>query len=222
MVPKKNIIDPFTKERKRMVKTQIKAAGVQDVRVLKALQTVPRHLFVPPDLREQAYEDKPLPIGYHQTISQPYIVGFMSEALEVNTNDKILEIGTGSGYQASILSKLCQDVYTIEIVAPLALQAQKTFEKLRYSNIHCKAGDGNMGWPEASPFDAIIVTATCSQIPPALIAQLKIGGRLVMPLGKETSEQTLIRVIKTKNGLRKEYLIPVRFVPLTGKTQGSG
>lgn len=211
--------DSSLKAKEWMVKTQIEARGIHNPLVLKALHTVPRHLFVPPELRNNAYEDRPLPIGYQQTISQPYIVAFMSEAINAQPTDRVLEIGTGCGYQAAILSRICHEVFTIEIVEPLAQQAQKTLTELGYSNIHTKIGDGYEGWPEAAPFDAIIVTAASPKIPPALINQLKMGGRLIMPVGEHLSNQSLIKITKTPNGLLEDHLMPVRFVPLTGKAE---
>lgn len=201
-----------------MVKAQVETRGVHNRRVLKVLLDVPRHFFVPKALQYLAYEDLALPIGYDQTISQPYIVGFMSEAAGLQPTDKVLEIGTGGGYQAAVLSKLCREVYTIEIIEPLAQQAQKVIKELGYSNIHIRIGDGYEGWPEAAPFDAIIATAAPEQIPHPLLKQLKVGGRLITPVGP-FPDQYLLRITKTEAGIEEEYLMPVRFVPMTGKAQ---
>jgi protein-L-isoaspartate(D-aspartate) O-methyltransferase len=210
--------DPYIKARQSMVKTQVEARGVHDLRVLKALLEVPRHLFVTEAMQHLAYEDLTLSIGYGQTISQPYIVGFMSEAARLKPTDTVLEIGTGCGYQAAVLSRLCQEVYTIEILEPLATQAQKVIKELGYSNIHSRIGDGYEGWPEAAPFDAIIATAAPEKIPPTLLTQLKVGGRLIMPVGP-LDDQSLLRLTRTETGIEEEYLLPVRFVPMTGKAQ---
>ncbi len=201
----------------RMVRDQIAARGVRDPRVLAALRKLPRHLFVPPNLQSAAYEDTPLPIGYGQTISQPYIVAFMTEALELKPQDKVLEIGTGSGYQAAVLAELAREVYTIEIVEPLAKSARERLEGLGYSNVHVRAGDGYRGWPEAAPFDAIIVTAAPEQVPPPLLDQLRVGGRLVVPVGRFM--QDLVRLRRTPQGIKRESLLPVMFVPMTGEAE---
>jgi len=210
--------DPYIKAREFMVRAQVAARGVHDHRVLNALLKVPRHLFVSEALQHRAYEDLTLPIGCNQTISQPYIVGFMSEAAKLQPTDKVLEIGTGCGYQAAVLSYLCQKVYTIEILEPLAKQAQKVIQKLGYSTLHMRIGDGYEGWPEAAPFDAIIATAAPEQVPQTLLNQLKIGGRLIMPVG-HFPDQHLLRITKTEAVIEEEYLLPVRFVPMTGKVQ---
>lgn len=207
----------FEKARRQMVDGQIASRGIHDQRVLQAMLTVKRHLFVPGELAHRAYSDEPLPIGYKQTISQPYIVAYMTEALALKGGEKVLEIGTGSGYQAAVLAEIADTVYTIEIVEPLAKQAANLLRKLGYSNIHCRAGDGYAGWPEAAPFDAIMVTAAPPVIPEPLIEQLKIGGRLIVPVGEWYQE--LILVIKEKSGLREKKLIPVRFVPMTGEVR---
>jgi len=185
--------------------------------VLNAMQTVPREVFVPEDLKEQAYNDNPLPIGFDQTISQPYIVAFMTESLELQPEYKVLEIGTGSGYQAAILSRICCEVYTVEIIKELAGRAGEIFEKQLYDNIHIKVGDGHQGWPEQSPFDSIIVTAAGVDIPTPLISQLKVGGKMILPLKRNNYEQTLVLVTKIDvddNIIQKE-LLPVMFVPMT-------
>ena len=203
--------------REDMVRDQIEARGVRDPRVLKAMRTVPRHLFVPAEVLHYAYGDSPLPIGHGQTISQPYIVAFMSEALELKPTDRVLEIGTGSGYQAAILAHLTGEVYTIEIVEPLAKQAGERLQRLGYANIKLRVGDGFRGWPEAAPFDAIMVTAAPRDVPPPLVEQLREGGRLVVPVGRFFQE--LIRVRRTRQGTTKENLLPVRFVPMTGEAE---
>jgi protein-L-isoaspartate(D-aspartate) O-methyltransferase len=201
-----------------MVNNQLKERGIEDPLVLNAMQTVPREAFVPEDLKDQAYNDNPLPIGYDQTISQPYIVAFMTEALSVQAEHRILEIGTGSGYQAAILSRICREVYTIEIIKELANHAREVFQKQLYNNIHIKVGDGHQGWPENSPFDAIIVTAAGSDVPSSLIKQLKVGGKMILPLKHNNYEQTLVLITKihvNDNIIQKE-LLPVMFVPMTG------
>ncbi len=203
--------------REQMVREQIAARGVHDPRVLRALRKVPRHMFIPPSFGPQAYEDHPVPIGYGQTISQPYIVAFMSEALELKPEDRVLEIGTGSGYQAAVLAELAREVYTIEIVEPLAKSARERLEQLGDSNVHVRAGDGYRGWPEAAPFDAIIVTAAPKDVPPPLVDQLRVGGRLVVPVGRFM--QDLVRLRRTPQGIKRESLLPVMFVPMTGEAE---
>jgi protein-L-isoaspartate(D-aspartate) O-methyltransferase len=183
--------------------------------VLAAMRKIPRHRFVPRGERDEAYQDYPLPIGKGQTISQPYIVGLMSELLRLTGKEKVLEIGTGCGYQAAVLAEIAKEVYTIEIVPELARQAEKTLKELGYSNIHVRTGNGYGGWPEEAPFDAVIVTAAPEHIPQMLVDQLKRGGRIVIPVG--LVEQDLIRGVKTEKGLATETIIPVRFVPLVGK-----
>ncbi len=208
--------DIYQKARERMVETQIAARGIKDPRVLAAMRKVPRHLFVDEALKDQAYGDYPLPIGEGQTISQPYIVALMTEALELKGPEKVLEVGTGSGYQAAILAELARWVYSIERYPSLAHRAKRILEKLGYNNVIIKVGDGTKGWPEAAPFDAIIVTAAGPKIPEPLIEQLKDGGRLVMPVGDEWS-QYLIKVTKKGDKLYKENLGAVRFVKLVGE-----
>jgi protein-L-isoaspartate(D-aspartate) O-methyltransferase len=197
-----------------MVRRQIRSRGVKDRRVLAAMERVPRHEFVPADQRPHAYEDRPLPIGEGQTISQPYIVALMTELLEVEEGDKVLEIGTGSGYQAAILAELTPHVYTIEIIASLAERAQETLRRLGYETVHVKAGDGYLGWPEHAPFDGIIVTCAPEEVPQALIEQLKEGGRIVIPVGPQWTHQTLYVLRKSEGRLRQKEVIPVRFVPM--------
>lgn len=218
-----NNIKPFSEAekdlyriaREKMVENQIKARGIRDERVLSAMLKVPRHLFVDEALRDQAYGDFPLPIGEGQTISQPYIVAVMTEALELKGNERVLEIGTGSGYQTAILAELALWVYTIEKYPTLLEKAKKILLKLGYKNISFKLGDGSLGWKEVAPFDAIIVTAAAPQIPPPLIEQLLEGGRIVIPVG-DVYSQVLIKGIKRDGKLHTITLEPVRFVKLTG------
>lgn len=204
--------DVFSQMRLKMVETQIKARGVKDEKVLAAMRAVPRHEFVPTVGKLLAYSDSPLPIGYGQTISQPYIVALMTELLQLTSGDKVLEVGTGSGYQAAVLSQIAKKVYTIEIVEPLYRTAKTRLEKLDYRNVFVRLGDGTKGWPEAMPFDKMIVTAAGLKIPQSLIQQLKEGGRIVMPVGEE--EQVLVVGVKRNNQLETSDSIPVRFVPL--------
>jgi len=207
--------EDFKAMREKMVETQIKARGVKDPRVLAALLKVERHRFVPEKYLDSAYSDQPLPIGEGQTISQPYIVGLMTELLELKGNEKVLEIGTGSGYQAAILAELAKEVYTIEIIESLASTAEKRLSELGYQNVRLKAGDGYLGWPEAAPFDAIIVTAAPDHIPKPLIEQLKEGGRMVVPVGTHTQE--LRKIVKKSGRMETIDVIPVLFVPMTGE-----
>lgn len=209
--------DPTAAARERMVREQIEARGVTDARVLAAMRAVPRHELVPEELRGSAYEDRPLPIGYGQTISQPYVVAFMTQALELEPGDRVLEVGTGSGYQAAVLGELAKEVYTIEIVEPLAERAAADLARLGYKNVHVRAGDGYRGWPEHAPFDAIVVTAAPERVPQPLIDQLAVGGRLVLPVGRFIQE--LVRITREETGLREERLLDVRFVPMTGEAQ---
>lgn len=202
----------FAQKRKQMVDSQIRARGIKDPRVLAAMLKVKRHLFVPSDKRHLAYEDFPLPIGEGQTISQPYIVALMTELLALKGTEKILEIGTGSGYQAAILAELAREVYTIEIMEPLARQSEGLLKELNYRNIRVKNGDGFLGWPEFSPFDRIIVTCAPGKIPPPLLEQLAEGGRLVIPVGTYWQDLKLVR--KTKDGFKEEDILSVRFVPM--------
>jgi protein-L-isoaspartate(D-aspartate) O-methyltransferase len=209
---------PYAVERTAMVTTQIEARGVKDPAVLAALRRVPRHEFVPAAALPFAYDDRPLPIGEGQTISQPYIVGFMTELLEVKRGQRVLEIGTGSGYQAAVLAELGVEVYTIEIVEKLARNSRALLQRLGYEKIHVRAGDGYLGWPEQAPFDRIILTAAPPRVPQPLIDQLKPGGRLVVPEGVQ--EQDLVLYTKSDDGkLRREAVLSVRFVPMTGKAQ---
>jgi len=206
----------YVKERELMVKTQLIPRGIKSERVLQAMMEVPRHLFVPEELREVAYQDCPLPIGCGQTISQPYIVALMTEALELGGDEKVLEIGTGSGYQAAILSLLAKDVYTIERIAALAEGAERVLKELGYTNVMVKVGDGTLGWEEYAPFDAIIITAAAPNVPQPLIEQLGDGGRLVAPIGPIWS-QLLVKVRRKGKDLIVEHLTAVAFVPLIGE-----
>lgn len=208
----------FASSRALMVRDQIEARGVADSRVLSAMRRVPRHLFVLPDTRLHAYADEPLPIGDGQTISQPYIVAFMTEALGLAPTDRVLEIGTGSGYQAAVLAEIVAEVFSIEIVPALADRARRTLDGLGYTNIRFRTGDGSLGWPDAAPFDAVMATAAPADVPAALPGQLKLGGRLVLPVGIE--RQTLVRVGRETDGWRRERLLDVRFVPLIRKDEG--
>lgn len=200
--------------RRRMVESQIRARGINDSRVLEAMRRVPRHRFVPASQSRFAYDDRPLPIGQSQTISQPYIVAYMTEAARVEPDDKVLEIGTGSGYQAAILGELAREVYTIEIIPELADSARRVLSELGYRNVQTRTGNGYAGWPERAPFDAIIVTAAPEQVPQALIEQLGSGGQMVIPVGR--GEQEMIIITKTERGVVERRTIPVRFVPMTG------
>lgn len=197
-----------------MVEQQIRARGVSDPRTLRAMLSVPREKFVPQELRHRAYEDGPLPIGYGQTISQPFIVAYMTEQIQPKPRDRVLEIGTGSGYQAAVLSQMVAQVYTIEIVRPLAERAEALLRELGYQNVHVKAGDGYKGWPEHAPFDAIIVTAAPDHVPQPLVEQLKEGGRMVIPVGK-TGAQMLYLLEKRGGKIKQKAVIPVKFVPFT-------
>ena len=210
----------LTVQRHAMVDQQIAARGVSDPATLEAMRTVPRHEFLPLRLRDEAYMDYPLPIGHGQTISQPYIVAFMTEAISPQPGEKILEIGAGSGYQAAILAQMGADVYTVEIVEPLAEMARQTLERLGYKNAHVLHGDGYRGWPEHAPFDAIIVTCAPDKIPPDLVAQLKDGGRMIIPVGGGMNQE-LILLRKQDGKVEKQSVLPVRFVPMTGEAQNS-
>jgi protein-L-isoaspartate(D-aspartate) O-methyltransferase len=202
-------------ERAAMVRDQLRARDITDERVLAAVSKVPRHLFVPEQVRSGAYGDYPLPIGHDQTISQPYIVAFMTQALKLEPGHRVLEIGTGSGYQAAILAELAKEVYTIEIVAPLADGARATLARLGYRNVHVQTGNGYLGWPEHAPFDRIMVTAAPDEVPPALIEQLQIGGRMAIPVGTVIQELRILR--RSQTGLETLETMPVRFVPMVGK-----
>ena len=207
-------------QRERMVEEQLRARDIRDAAVLDAMRKVPRHRFVPEPQRAAAYEDSPLPIGLGQTISQPYIVAFMTQALELEPGHRVLEIGTGSGYQAAVLGQLAKEVYTIEILAPLADRSLNVFADLRYSNIHVRTGNGYLGWPEHAPYDRIMVTAAPDAVPPALVQQLKVGGLMAIPVGTANQELRILR--RTATGTELVTTLPVRFVPMTGKPKGEG
>lgn len=208
--------DKYQRDRQKMVTAQLEARGITDKPTLNAIRSVERHRLVPEAQVQYAYEDRPLPIGFGQTISQPYMVGYMTEVIRPTAGMKVLEIGTGSGYQAAVLAEIVDEVYTIEIVEELAKTAKSRLEKMGYTNIHVKEGDGYYGWEEHAPFDAIIVTAASEFIPPPLIEQLKEGGKMVIPVGAPFTTQQLMLVEKQKDGKRKtRNLLPVRFVPFT-------
>jgi protein-L-isoaspartate(D-aspartate) O-methyltransferase len=204
----------LARAREAMVAGQIEARGVKHAATLRAMRSVERHLFVPANVRAEAYADHPLPIGHAQTISQPYIVAFMTEALALRGGEKVLEIGTGSGYQAAVLSQLAASVFTIEIVAPLAAEAKERLARLGYANVSVRSGDGYQGWPEQAPFDAVMVTAAAPRLPEPLLQQLKEGGRLIAPVGDEYQE--LIVVTRRGAEFERKSVLPVRFVPMTG------
>jgi protein-L-isoaspartate(D-aspartate) O-methyltransferase len=211
-------------QRRRMVAEQVRARGVTDRAVLGAMRRVPRDLFVPEAERADAYADRPLPIGWEQTISQPYVVALMTDLLDLAPGDRVLEIGTGSGYQAAVLGEIAAEVYSIEIVGPLAERARATLERLGYRNVHVRAGDGYRGWPEAAPFDAILLTAAPPEIPGPLLDQLAPGGRLVAPVGPSTPVGTawqdlLVLTKRPDGGVESRKVAPVRFVPMTGEAQ---
>jgi protein-L-isoaspartate(D-aspartate) O-methyltransferase len=204
--------------RRQMVERQIRARGVHDPRVLDALLKVRRHDFVPPGMEQEAYEDSPLGIGEGQTISQPYIVAFMTELARVRPDSKVLEVGTGSGYQTAVLSVLAREVFSIEIIESLGARAKEKLERTGYSNVRVRIGDGYQGWPEEAPFDSILVTAAPDHLPQPLVEQLRIGGRLVIPIGDFYQELSVIT--KIEKGVHEEKIIPVRFVPMTGQAEG--
>ena len=212
--------DPTRKpERDRMVDRQIVARGVKDQAVLAAMRRVPRHQFLPNPTAALAYGDGPLPIGHGQTISQPYLVAFMTEALRLRGDEKVLEVGTGSGYQTAVLAEIARDVFTLEIVKPLADRAAATLKAIGYKNVTVRAGDGYHGWPEHAPFDAIILTAAPEHVPQPLLDQLAVGGRMILPVGKKPSQNlTLIR--RTLKGYERTTLLSVAFVPMTGEAEG--
>jgi len=202
----------FEKERERMVRSQLAARGIKDAKVLDVMKKVPRHMFVPANMLSHAYSDEPLPIGEGQTISQPYIVAYMTEVLALQEGERVLEIGTGSGYQTAILAEIAQQVFTVELVGDLSQRAQEALKKLKYTNILYKIGDGTFGWDEQAPFDAIMVTAAPDKVPHSLEEQLKIGGRMIIPVG--TAIQELVLVTRGKKKFKRKILLPVRFVPL--------
>lgn len=211
--------DPYAQQRKKMIEHDIKGRGVKDKKVLEVMGKIPRHLFVKRGLRARAYADHPLPIAEGQTISQPYIVALMTEVLQLKPADKVLEIGTGSGYQAAVLAEIVKEVYTIEIRKPLADMAEKRLEDLGYDTVRVKYADGYFGWEKHAPFDAIIITAAANHIPPPLIKQLKEGGRLILPLGSTLFYQTLTLVTKKKDNLDVEQMGSVAFVPMIGEVE---
>nr|MBN2278484.1 protein-L-isoaspartate(D-aspartate) O-methyltransferase [candidate division Zixibacteria bacterium] len=209
--------DRYEQMRSRMIEAQIIRRGIKDEKVLEAMRRVPRHLFVPAEYRDDAYNDGPLPIEHGQTISQPYIVAIMTELLQLDSVSKILEIGTGSGYQAAVLAEISDSVYSIDIIPELARKADSLLDSLGYTSIQVRAGDGYLGWPEAAPFDAIIVTAAAPQIPQPLLDQLKPTGRMVIPVGDYSQE--LLLITRDRDNIIKKSVIPVRFVPMTGEVQ---
>jgi protein-L-isoaspartate(D-aspartate) O-methyltransferase len=202
-------------ERRRMVEQQLRARDIRDPRVLEAMQSVPRHLFIPEPQRSEAYYDSPVPIGHGQTISQPYIVAFMTQALQITADHRILEIGTGSGYQAAVLALLAKEVYTIEIIPELAARARDTLSAAGYKNVQVRTGNGYLGWPEQAPFDRVMVTAAPDEVPQALVQQLKVGGLMAVPVGTVMQELQILR--RTEQGTEILSTLPVRFVPMTNK-----
>jgi protein-L-isoaspartate(D-aspartate) O-methyltransferase len=204
-------------EREAMVKRQLAGRDIDDPRVLDAMRRVPRHFFIPEKQRREAYGDFPIPIGLKQTISQPYIVAYMTQALQLQKSDRVLEIGTGSGYQAAVLGELVREVYTIEIIPELGERSEKLLGDLGYRNIHVRVGDGYKGWPDKAPFDAIIVTAAPPRLPQPLLDQLKIGGRMIIPVGN--TRQELVFIHRTQDGYEQNNVLPVAFVPMTGEVQ---
>ncbi len=210
--------DRFAGERERMVREQIESRGIRLTSVLTALRKVPRHEFVPEDSRAYAYADHPLPIGFGQTISQPYIVAYMTELAEPDPQDVVLEVGTGSGYQAAVLAEIVKKVYSIEILEQLSGPAAERLKRLGYGNLEVQHADGYYGWPERAPYDAIVVTAAAEHVPPPLVAQLKLGGVMIIPVGSRYQVQTLMRVEKRRDGkVTSRSVLPVRFVPLLGQ-----
>ena len=207
----------FAAERQKMVEEQLKPRGIHDERVLAAMAKVPREAFVPENMRTQSYADSALPIGHDQTISQPFIVAYMTEQLRLQPSDRVLEIGTGSGYHAAVLAELAKEVYTVEIVEPLAKDASARLARLDYNNAHVKIGDGYQGWPEVAPFDAIIVTCAPDKVPEPLAQQLKEGGRMIIPVGSGMMDQQLYLLEKTNGELAQRAILPVRFVPMAGE-----
>ncbi len=211
----------FALARQRMVREQLQGPGrnIRNRRVLAAMAKVPRHRFVPQEYWDEAYEDYPLPIGYGQTISQPFIVAFMTEAIDPQPDDKVLEIGTGSGYQAAVLAELVKEVYTIEIIPELGQRARRTLQELGYTNVHVRIGDGYRGWPEAAPFDAILLTCAPDHVPPPLVQQLKEGGRMILPVTGRFGMQELILLTKKGGKIHEQAVLPVRFVPMVGEAE---
>ncbi len=211
--------EDFAQQREKMVETQLKSRDIQSERVLEDMKKVPRHLFMPESVRQYAYIDSPVPIGEGQTISQPYIVGLMTQTVDPKPGDRALEVGTGSGYQAAVLGELVQEVYTIEIIPDLAERAEKALAESGYDNVEVRQGDGYQGWPEKAPFDIILITAAPEEIPQPLIDQLAEGGRLVVPVGPQGEIQTLTLVTREKGEVKRTYITDVRFVPMTGEVQ---
>jgi protein-L-isoaspartate(D-aspartate) O-methyltransferase len=211
--------DPYAKKRQAMIDMDIKGRGIKDKKVLEAMGKIPRELFVDESKRSKAYADQPLPIGEGQTISQPYVVSLMTEALSLKPSDRVLEIGTGSGYQAAVLAEIVKEVYTIEIRKTLVETAARRLKDMGYKNIEVKFGDGYFGWEEHAPFDAVLITASANHIPPPLIKQLKEGGRLILPLGSTLFHQTLTLVTKQKGDFKMEQMGGVVFVPMVGETE---
>ena len=211
--------EDFAQQREQMVETQLESRDIQSERVLEAMKKVPRHLFMPASVRQYAYVDSPVPIGKGQTISQPYIVGLMTQTVDPKPGDRALEVGTGSGYQAAVLGELVQEVYTIEIIPDLAERAEKALAESGYDNVEVRQGDGYQGWPAKAPFDIILITAAPEEIPQPLIDQLAEGGRLVVPVGPQGEIQTLTLVTREKGEVKKTYITDVRFVPMTGEVQ---
>ena len=209
---------PVTQARLQMVRTQIEARGVKNLQVLEVMKQVERHLFIPPELMEFAYSDRPVSIGEKQTVSQPYMVAFMTELLDVRPEARVLEIGTGSGYQTAVLARLAAQVYSVEIISSLRQKADRLLTELGIKNVITRIGDGFEGWPEEAPYERIIVTASPSEVPSPLLEQLAIGGRMVIPIG-EGPDQMLRLIQKTKSGVEQKEVLPVRFVPMTGRAQ---
>lgn len=207
--------DGYKSSREQMVKTQIELRGIKDKSTLNAMRNVKRHIFVPEKLRNNAYDDRPLPIGYGQTISQPYIVAFMTEVIQPGKNHKVLEIGTGSGYQAAVLAEIVEEVYTVEIITELYRASKQKLKEEKFDNVFVKNADGYFGWKEHAPFDAIVVTAAAEFIPPPLIEQLKDGGRMIIPVGSPFFTQILMLITKNGDDITTKSLMPVRFVPFT-------
>ena len=210
---------PMAARRETMMRDHLAARGITDAGVLRAMRTIPREEFVPVAMREHAYADKPLPIGHGQTISQPYVVAFMTQAIAPRPGDRVLEIGTGSGYQTAILAALVGEVYSIEIVGPLAERARETLGRLKIKNASVRAGDGYQGWREAAPFDVVVVTCAPDHIPQPLVDQLKEGGRMIIPVGREGAVQELVLLRKKDGKITRESVMPVRFVPMTGESR---
>jgi protein-L-isoaspartate(D-aspartate) O-methyltransferase len=209
--------DPFREKREEMVSSQLVTRGISDKKVLEAFRKVPRHYFVPEEYQRYAYADQPLPIGYGQTISQPYVVAYMTEILEILPGEKVLEIGTGSGYQAAILLEMEAEVYTVEIVKPLSIRSESILNRLGYKGFHIMTGDGYLGWPEYAPFNAILVTCSPTEVPPALVSQLAEGGKMIIPVGQEGYVQHLFLLEKVNGKIKEKKVMAVRFVPMVNE-----